>query len=137
MDKLSLIKKVKIKLGSNSLNFITENSDKLEKFEKKSISKKLNELGMDGNGRFDKPIHALNKINDFLDNMSLELDLDSVDYYRLDNSESGRYLIRLKRKTRESNIEIKNSAIQFSWHLLGNINDPKYNRKYEILAYVS
>lgn len=137
MNNSNLVKKVKLKLASNALKFITDKEDKLEKFEKKLISKKLTEKGMDGNGRFDKPIHAINLINEFIDDLGLELDLDSIDYYRLDNTEDGSYLLLLKRKTRDSYIEIKNSAIKFNWHLTGNLSRPKYERKYEIQAYVT
>jgi hypothetical protein len=131
------LKKIIKKRASNSLNYITEDSDKLDKIEKKNISQKLDKLGMDGNGRFDKVVHALNKIDDFLEEMGLALDWDTVDTYRIDNAETGSYLIDLKRKTRSDYIPIKNKAIKFTWHLLGNINEPRYKRKYEILAYVT
>lgn len=131
------LKKIIKKRANNSLNYITEDSDKLDKIEKKNISQKLDKLGMDGNGRFDKVVHALNKIDDFLEEMGLALDWDTIDTYRIDNAETGSYLIDLKRKTRSDYIPIKNKAIKFTWHLLGNINEPRYKRKYEILAYVT
>jgi hypothetical protein len=137
MDVKKAVKNLIKKRSSNSLDYITKDSDKIEKSEKKIITEKLEKLGMDGKGRFDKVVHALNKIDSFLEDMSLELDWDGLDYYRIDNAEKGSYLIKLNRKTRDKKIEIKNKAIKFTWDLLGNINEPKYKRKYEILAYVT
>lgn len=137
MNLKKIVRKIVQKKYGNALDYITKDSDKLEKFEKKKISDKLSKSGMDGNGRFDKVVHALDKIDEFLSEMGLETERDNIDYYRIDNADSGSYSLGLKRKTREGHIEIKKAAIRFSWHLLGNLEDPKYKRKYEITAYLA
>lgn len=137
MNTKEIIKKIIQKKYSSALDYITKDSDKLQKSEKKIISDNLSKLGMDGRGRFDKVVHALNKIDDFLINMSLELDWDQIDTYTIDNAEKGNYYLKLKRKTSDESIDIKKGKISFSWFLLGNTEDPKYERQYEITAYLA
>lgn len=137
MSIKKIVKKIIQKKYSNALDYITKDSDKIQKHEKKVISDNLSKLGMDGKGRFDKVVHALNKIDDFLNDMSLELDWDYIDIYTIDNAEKGSYYIKLKRKTSGESIDIKKGKISFSWYLLGNPEDPKYKRQYEITAYLA
>lgn len=140
MDRLKVISKTMEKL--KSVDFITE-TDKPEKIkpkERKKINDAFNKAGLDGNGRFKKIDHGISKINEILADNGFELDeVTSSDRFREDKGRQEFHIARKNPKDAYSPIEIKNSIISFSWHLMHEkkITDTVKEKTFEILAYVS
>jgi len=130
------------KLGMKSIDFITE-TDKPEKIkpkERKKINDEMRKEGLDGNGRFKKIDHGISKINEILADHGLELDeITSSDRFREDKGREEFKIARKKHKDPHSPIEIKNSIIVFTWHLMSEkpVTDTVKDKIYEILAYIS
>jgi hypothetical protein len=124
-------------ISSNSKNFITKDADKVSKDEKKEITKDLLKSGFDGNGRFNTVGQAISKLHEVLEKNGFEYG-QVIDGFTTSHPK-GRISIDFSRKTKDpfSPIDIKNSIISFSWHLMGNESEDKNKRKYEVLAYLS
>ena len=142
MDKSKIISKTLIKLGMDSIDFITK-TDKPEKMkpkERKKINEEFRKEGLDGNGRFKKIDHGISKINEILADNEFELDeITSSDRFKEDKGKEEFKIARKKHKDPHSPTEIKNSIISFSWHKMSekNVTDTVKEKTYEILAYVS
>jgi hypothetical protein len=140
MKTKNIVKKVLAKKGiisSNSIHFITKDADKISKEEKKDITKDLLKSGFDGNGRFNTVGQAISKLHDILEKNGFEYG-QVIDGFAT-NQPKGRISIDIARKTKDpfSPIDIKNSIVSFSWHLMGSETEEKSKRKYEVLAYLS
>jgi hypothetical protein len=140
MKTKKIVKKILASKGiisSNSKDFITKDADKISKDEKKQITKDLLKSGFDGNGRFSTVGQAISKLHDILEKSGFEFG-EVIDGFTT-NQPKGRLEIDISRKTKDpfSPIDIKNSIVSFSWHLMGNESEDKYKRKYEVLAYLS
>jgi len=142
VNRSKIISKTMSKLGMKSIDFITE-TDKPEKIkpkERKKINDSFRKEGLDGNGRFKKIDHGISKINEILADNGFELDeVTSSDRFREDKGKTEFKIARKKHKDPHSPIEIKNSIISFSWHLMSEkaITDIVKDKTFEILAYVS
>lgn len=141
-DRLKIISKTMSKLGMKSIDFITE-TDKPEKIkpkERKETNADFNKAGLDGNGRFKKIDHGISKITEILDKHGFELDeVMNSDRFREDSGRDQFHISRKNPKDAQSPIEIKNSIVVFTWHLMHEkaVTDTVKEKTYEILAYVS
>jgi len=128
MKRSKIIAKTMTKLGLKSIDFITEDHkpDKIKPKERKKINEEFKKAGLDGNGRFKKIDQGISKINEILADNGLELDeVTSSDKFREDKGRIELHIARKKHKDPYSPVEIKNSLIAFSWHLL---HEKKGNR---------
>lgn len=136
MNKRDIINKVIVKLSKYEI----KKPENLTKEERKDINEDFRKAGLDGNGRFKKIDHGLQKIGEILDKYNIEWDeILSSDKFRGD---SGKKTLEVARKNKEdkfSPTSIKNSLVSFSWHVLHekNITDMVKDKTYEILAYMS
>lgn len=146
MIKSKIIEKVKKKLSmkqepgeSNSMRWITDVSDKIDPKEKKRLSKELTKAGFDGNGRFEKIDHGLQKLHEILAKEDLQIsEVMSSDKFRAD---SGSETFTLERKTKDPHkpLPIKKVGIRFAWYLMKStpVTDTVTKKIYEITAYVA
>jgi len=143
MEREVVIAKTMKKLGMQSIDFITKETDKPEKIkpkERKKINEDFRKSGLDGNGRFKKIDHGISKINEILADHGFELDeITSSDKFREDKGRIELKIARKKHKDPFSPTPIKNSIVVFSWHLMSEkeITDTVKEKTFEILAYVS
>jgi len=125
-----------------SIDFITTDHkpEKMKPKERKKINDEFRKAGLDGNGRFKKIDHGISKINEILADNDFELDeITSSDRFREDKGREQFKIARKKHKDPHSPVEIKNSIIAFSWHLMSekSVTDVVKDKMFEILAYVS
>lgn len=134
-------------IGGNTFKIISEESgaDKMRKNdhkitnnERRDINKKFVNLGLDGNGRFEKKEHGLLAITNALDSLGFILDMVTADRIMGD---SGRIDNLTYRRINDPGAdpftekpEIINSRIVFSWY---NKSQPGQPTNFEILAYAS
>jgi hypothetical protein len=142
MDRSKIISKTMSKLSLKSIDFINEvdKPDKMKPKEKKKMNEEFRKQGLDGNGRFKKIDQGINKINEILSDNGFELDeVTGSDRFQGDKGRQEFHIARKNKKDPHSPVEIKNSLIVFTWHLLHekNVTDTVKDKTFEILAYVS
>jgi len=142
MNRSRIISKTMKKLGMQSIDFITtvDKPEKMKPKERKKINDEFRKEGLDGNGRFKKIDHGISKINEILADNDFELDeVTSSDRFRENKGREEFKIARKKHKDPHSPIEIKNSIIVFTWHLMSEkpVTDTVKDKIFEILAYVS
>ena len=142
MDRSKIISRTMNKLGMKSIDFITEDHkpEKMKPKERKKLNDEFRKEGLDGNGRFKKIDHGISKINEILADSGFELDeVTSSDRFREDNGREEFKLARKKHKDPHSPVEVKNSKVVFTWHLMSEkaVTDTVKDKMFEILAYIS
>lgn len=100
---------------------------------KSEINAELREAGMDGNGRFEKPSHALSELASILH--SHGVGIEYTNSYSLNTQPKGGLIMLLHEYIRypdgslDPGREIENARVQFTWHELRPY-------KFEVICYI-
>ncbi|HOT88049.1 MAG TPA: hypothetical protein PLC59_00445 [Bacteroidales bacterium] len=132
-DKNENVAKNLVKLKEN-----IKNDHKITNNERRDINKKFVNLGLDGNGRFEKKEHGLLAITNALDSLGFILDMVTADRIMGDSGHIDNLTYRRINDPGADPFtekpEIINSRIVFSWY---NKSQPGQPTNFEILAYAS